>query len=742
MHCSSWTGNSHSPSFISNLLTTDVLDNVGTSSWVVLLDSNIFLPRSFRKRIEGLPLQHNCIYGLSGRRICWDLPTFHALRHHAVWDYDTHPNPQPFNSFLLFHSGAQPNWLPSSLVRNKQAFEEAAFIDLFPHLDRHLLPLNALELRILHFGTFNFRAPDTQPNWTDSGPPSYHVAFEDLLIAQKRSDLRIAMTAYFPGCVPPSLTSFVTTIYPIASHHLYDETADHITAADQLTLRNMLSDNFPGVSADVLLASDERAFETIPNNSLDILYINGGVSSICPYLIRTLPQWIAKLRANAIICGDSFAYPVWQHGVTAISWLIGTPEHFHPSGFWWTNLPIALRSNHQTSSKYAGSDDAIFIISRRIQNDDALFLSIHSVRAFWDGPIIVIHHSEPSDPVRLACWRFGCTLRASPPPTPDATFPVTMNEYIHGLQFFRRALILFSGTLALASLRPAFIQSSHIAEQLPGMPCLLDISSGCSFSLPPDVVSHCSAPKTTSLLVCNGEAEDWSEVAWTAWTKATLALHNDISRGIRVRPDATVVIIADLDAFAQLQHQWAAMVFPESTSVLLFVCDLPDVEPWLPGRRLPNQIIQYSRGLIDAPSLLSMIAKHSKTSHIVFLSPLARALPNAELFLEPYWANYELVSHVSNDALIEFQSSGNVFVPLHFSGFLSLETLLHIAGLPELTGWKAESLPLIFRLHASKASNCTTLDLYRYGWLMPSVCQFINRRSLNAFSTPDSYPVS
>src|SRR5580698_1846413 len=46
------------------------LERFGNHGWALVLDADVLLPRHFRRRLEGLPLEPGYLYGMAGRKFC------------------------------------------------------------------------------------------------------------------------------------------------------------------------------------------------------------------------------------------------------------------------------------------------------------------------------------------------------------------------------------------------------------------------------------------------------------------------------------------------------------------------------------------------------------------------------------------------------------------------------------------------------------------------------------------------
>ena len=62
------------------------LEALDPEGWVVIVDSDVLLPRHFRERVAALPLEKGCLYAAAGRKICEDRETFEMLRECEPWD--------------------------------------------------------------------------------------------------------------------------------------------------------------------------------------------------------------------------------------------------------------------------------------------------------------------------------------------------------------------------------------------------------------------------------------------------------------------------------------------------------------------------------------------------------------------------------------------------------------------------------------------------------------------------------
>jgi hypothetical protein len=737
-------GSDFNPAYNKSRAINEGLAILDQHDWAVILDSDVLLPRYFRQRLKALPLDKRCIYGLKGRQVCPDRRTFEAYRHCQPWDAMFGRNTQPLGYFQLFHLGTSSNRYPELSQERTRVHDDDCFVQTYPPNARRCLPFSSLH------------AGPVEINWTSRiagryTPPSsasVHVELRRELAALVDDELgrgvTSAMIGYFPGNVAGDLGRRVKRLYLLDHHRIHRRSHHPLVEADRVILRRYLDEELAGLNTVFLGAPSVAAIETIPDQSLDCLYLSGGFSSVCETLVDSIPAWLRKLKQGAIICGDMFDPCVWQDGVTAISWFFGKPDHIAACGFWWKRLPTpTLHLHNRPKGGGSAADEGVCVANSDDQELEPLFLTMHSVREHWHGPIAVYHRGNVEDALRLACWRLGCELHSLSPANPHLSRDGRDLLAVAPIQPFQRGLLLRSGMLICNSIEPLF-RSSGQEVNAPGVgPYLAVRSTETFYPIDPRHIAHgTTLNDSTTILLCDGDPETWTDAAWEHWTYQKTSMLSQMAVEIRVRPKASIVVVADLKSFGDLQQQWTGMKIPRGTPVILVLLDVPPEDAWLEGSSLPDQTLHFSSSDVTVPDLLLAIATACSTERLIFLPPTVAATPCAELFESGEWDRYQIVSHILSNAAAEPRVTGNVFVPVHFFGMACTAYLRGLAEEKKSRGIQAPNLSVFMHLAASEDPDaCTSIDLSQFGWgVLKNRYQYVSSRFLSpasSFSTSD-----
>ncbi len=137
-------GADFSPAWNKSRVINEALGALEPDGWAVILDADLLLPRQFRRRIEAIPLQSGCIYGLHGRRICRDRRSFEALRSCEPWEHALQRNTQALGYFNLFDLCSSPNRYPELPFFRGRLHDDDCFVEQFPRDAPRLIPMSAL----------------------------------------------------------------------------------------------------------------------------------------------------------------------------------------------------------------------------------------------------------------------------------------------------------------------------------------------------------------------------------------------------------------------------------------------------------------------------------------------------------------------------------------------------------------------------------------------------------------------
>src|SRR5688500_10256772 len=99
------------------------LEALDQDAWVAVMDSDILLPRDFRERLDAQTLDSDCLYGLSGRRICSTLPEFRSLAEREPWADNLIHATFVIGYFNLFHLSQKLNRYPEDFSDDASSYD-------------------------------------------------------------------------------------------------------------------------------------------------------------------------------------------------------------------------------------------------------------------------------------------------------------------------------------------------------------------------------------------------------------------------------------------------------------------------------------------------------------------------------------------------------------------------------------------------------------------------------------------
>lgn len=734
------TGSDFHAAFNKSQIINEGLDCLDPMGWAVVIDADILLPRQFRERIQSIPLEDGCLYGMSRRRVCRDFETFQLLRDVEPWEHGLGSS-QPLGFLHMFALGSLPNRYSVRRPGSYALHDDDGFSALFPAQLRRCLPMSPLHLGMPESNWSSRTTPQFTTRKSPAGESAVSTDLTAVLNERFFAPIRAASVGYFPGGHVKHLLKFVSHLYLLDQYRIHAANADPVLAADRRALRAIFEGDLQGAQRVTLLgAHSSTNIDEIPDLSIDLLYLQGGGLPICETLLEALPLWLYKLKPGAIVCGDMFLHAVWDAGVTAITALLGIPDYIFDSGFWARRLPPDFQASYGRQ-KRCGGDEAVVIFGASKEDAEPLLLAIHSVCVHWDGPVAVYYRGEEDASLQLACWEFGCELHhlgcAFEEPLPIETDL----EYIAQVQPFRRALLLREGMLAVKSLRGVFLDRLQAAPQ-PKAPCIFDSETSSWANVDPVHVMHCSVVnEAASILVCEGNPEVWPEEPWACWTDEKSALLERFAVDVRVRTDVTVIFIVDSEGFEDLQHHWLGMRFPH-TPTLLVPEDVMHEDLWLPGRSQPTWVRRNPEEPASVKATLLAILRTCVTDRVIFLPPTASPLPAAELFLSQSWDRYALVEANCEEAEREMLLTGNRFAPLYFCGMATIEFLRAFASRDE--AWFSQFANFSSFMHFVPSTNleeCARFELPRFGWRFRPRFQYVRsehdgRSAVSASGSP------
>ncbi len=647
------------------------LDALDQEGWAVILDSDVLLPRHFRARVEALPLEEGCLYGVAGRKICEDREMFEMLRECEPWDRFCDRHSQTIGYFNLFHLEGPVNRYVERTTPAGGAHDDWMFTTSFPEQCRRQLPM-----RVIHTGP-------PGANWSGRVAGSYHA--DGVAVAgtglppEIAGKGRVAVIGYFPGNRWRDVARRFGEALLIDHFQVHHPSASPMIEADRAVLRGLWErESVDDEYAKLLGTHGARTLAGIEEASLDALYLPGEATP--DWLTAAVPHWMRKLKDGAIICGDLYGLPHWPDSTYAIALLLGVPVEVSANGFWWGRKRSGLVRAPGVSE--AGEREVI-LVNEGTADLERLLVTMHQVRQGWNGRMRLFHWGPENQGLRIAAARHGVEMIGVEP-----TWPETSGVIAETLDagFWPDAIYLPSGALVLGKVEDLFSSPLKASEFNPGKPWRME---GATKGGAADC--HASnfeetAAVSPSVLLCTGTVETWTDAAWARWSGALTAMTTELAAEIRVAVDATVVMLFGAREIDEFEQVWLTLKFAPAVPVVIGLIGIAGEDVWLAPTGREPQIVTLSAE--DSPRRqLAAVLAAVQTERVILLPPDARPLPGAELFPGE---EGEAIS----DAQPAAESS--------WFGIFRTETLRRICA--EDSGWAAE-LP------------GRRVDLERKGWL-------------------------
>ncbi len=670
------------------------------ATWCLLVDADVLLPRDFRARVEGLPLEAGTLYGAAGRKIVQEREAFEQIRDIEPWTTLVARNSNVIGYFNLFCLGATPNRYPVREAGTKEgAHDDWHFTMSFDEDHRAMVPMT-----VIHTGW-----PWT--NWSGRKSDRYAMretgfGMRDVQASGFASVLNSRMTnaaviGYFPGGRWRELVRECAKVWMIDHFQVHTPSGHPMWEADRAVLRRLFAAETAGMDNLAMLgAHGLEQLAQIPDGSLDLLVLPGEVAP--DWLAAALPYWQAKLREGAVVCGDLFGHPWWREATFSLALLLGAPDGVSADGRWWKRMGAADRKLTVPQGP-ATEHDGVVLVNRSKDTMDALLLSLFSVRKHWLGPVLAVHWGEEDPSLAIACARQGVELWNLGEFGADAEdWPAGVAQW----QPFKRALVVQPGMLAVSALEEVFAEKCAITAE--GVPLLVEggeaMAAKCGFA-----TEFTGGPE--AMVVFSGEPETWTEEAWQLRSELEAEAAIAMAGTVRVPRDTTIACIIARDEMEEFQRNWLTWRFPPGTPVLLVLAGFSQEEFWLPEAtgdvRIASLALDQANNL---PWLLKTIATACRTSEVVFVSASSAALPGAEL-----WAQLkpgETVVHFSPEALEEVKITGNRFVPSPCFARMSVARLESLANSEAAAKYSHTELSLLLHEAASPLQS----DLRKMGW--------------------------
>ena len=678
------------------------------STWMVVVDADVLLPRDFRQRVQALPLEAGFLYGMSGRKICETREQFETLRACEPWDVMAERNSQALGYFNLFCPDVRPDRCVIRSGESVWEHDDYLFTTSFAPERRRVLPFTAI-----HLGNYG-------KNWRGRVSGSFTLAdgsTADLPASEsaKSGVQHAAVLGYFPGGRWREIAGHAKTVYLVDEFEIHSMSGSAMVEADRAVLREKFAEETAGMNNLVLLwSAGLDAMAMVQDGSLDLLYIPGEVSP--DMLRRVMPHWLPKLREGAMVCGDVYGLPHWGNATHSISLIFGPPDGVQ-GGRWWKKF--AQGNTPVLAHKSVGVERGIVFVHAGSHEMEKLIVAVFAARKYWNGPIHVRNHGAEDEAMLIALARLGATV-----------------EWI-GAQAIPREEMLWRACLGSRFERSLVLEREHLLMQEPSFRMeqvvagLGQVFAGEEPFLCEPVGNEGSRriAKVRSaqalahdggecdVLLCKGEPSEWSEPAWERWCEVEAETTEFLAREIRVAGDTTIVTIVTPEDAGDFQRNWLTWKFAK-TPVVIVLVDVPLEGFWIPGAEAVR--ITEERG--DSATLarvFARLAEDCKTGRVLFLSPLAAALPGAELW--PDLPEERSGVHYPEIAREEPGITGNHFMPTCCFALIPKTALAEIGA-----GGCGELCDQVIRIleSAKYAGKVEFADLSKIGWRFPAVLRF------------------
>ena len=700
---------------------------VKNAVWCVVLDADVLLPRYFGERVRAMPLEAGCLYAMGGRKVCETREQFEMLRECEPWDRLVARNSQAIGYFNLFSLDASPNRYVVRKGMEGSAHDDFLFTTSFAPSKRRVLPFTAI-----HLGIYG-------PNWGGRVTGKYEIrngvlpadyadynAGKSAQSAQSAGE-NAAVIGYFPGGRWLEVTRGFSTVYLVDHFCVHPPSGSTMIEAERTVLRRRFDEQAQGAgNLEMLGVHSVENVGQIADGSLDLLYIPGEVAP--EWLCRALPHWLPKMREGGTICGELYGLPHWPDATYTIALLLGTPEDVLADGRWRKIYRAeSVRIPHVTEGD--GQRGVVFV-NTGTGNLEALSLGLFGARTYWDGWLVVMHHGEESESLRILCARLGVELQhASMEPVDDWD---ELLEECAKAPPCPVSLMLLPWHLPVGPLAPAFDEVPAGWQVFRSEPRVVDEEYleggpkhpsrgqpvGRRFSFA-SAQTYTGTPGDGCVVVYADDAGYWGEAAWAARCDVEAEAALASAPRIRFAEEATVVaVVANAEEAGEFQRNWLTWNIAPEIPVVVLLAGMPAEELWLPGGEGRVQVIALSaKQEGDLAWLLSALANTVKTRLVTFISGTAAALPGAEL-----WKLGEAPRiHATELGAKEREVTGNAFLPATLFAQVEREALRELA--PQARGLGLSEIASVFHWLAEFAKD----DVGTLGWKFPAVHRIAGR---------------
>ncbi len=718
----------------------EALDLLEQTGWVLLLDSDVLLPRHFRQRLEALPLEKGCLYGAAGRKVCADRDAFDMIRGCEPWDRLLRRNSRAIGYLNLFHSQSAVNRYPTRTEWGGD-HDDWRFTNCFESKQIRLLPMT-----VVHAGPIqkNWRVRVSEVFRSELGKSFFELPEEVIARIEEMSCAVAAIVGYFPGGRWLEIAKRFSKVFLVDQFQVHAKSGSAMLEADRTVLRRLWEEESAELqNLERLGPHSKESVAKIPDASIDFLYLPGEVAP--DWMAPALSHWLPKLREGAIVCGDLFGMPSWRESTFTISLLLNVPDGVAPDGFWWTRYhPDTIRVKPACiAERECDRSDGVVVVNHGKESLESLLLSLHAVRKSWTGPLQVYHWGEHDESLQILCELLDADLRhvsakaeSNAPqngnPEDGSHFEDLLTEAAK-IQPFARGLILRPGMVPLAPIAPLLTGEKSSVIGGPRFPWLVTREGRVTsrrfleFAEAKTYAARAQKP----VLSFAGDPLSWTDSAWEIWSEMSSNFGLEFAAEVRLPKEVTVVAVISEDSIGDLQRNWVTWRFRQRNPIVLILMNCSADDLWLPGDIAPEKVISLSmRDRDDFRPLLETVGNACSTEWALLL-PGIGILPGAEIQL-PQPGAIALV-HQMQDANEELQLTGNCFVSNPFMGLLRVSFLRSAARLTEASLPRTHRFPVFMRLLAeSSLEQWQTFDATQVGWKATSECFYVSRNTLSA----------
>jgi len=414
-------------------------------AWVAVLDSDILLPHDFRERLELQELEPECLYGLSGRRICRTLPEFRSLAAREPWADNLIHTTFVIGYFNLFHLAQEKNRYPEHGSDDASTYD-VLFSNLFPAARRRFLPFVCL-----HAGdsSHNWRGRVTDPFFEDHNlahAPGTVPQTEAIAAMLGGPDKTAVLIGCWRGDTSRALAQHFGKVTVIDHWGLLARPPSPAMATDlQFLAARYAAETSGPPNLTSPLEHSEELLAGIPAGSLDVIWLTAEPEY--DSLLLFLPAWLPKLKPGGAIAGGFYEPELLPGPSHVVQILLGAPDDVFADMQWVKRLAepdkfIARRLPAPVTDTQRG----VVYVCMEDAEVEALLVSLSSLRRHWRGAVCVLNAGDESPSLRLACARLGVDFRNVP--HFSELYPDEINR-LHALDWspFEESVFLDTATL-------------------------------------------------------------------------------------------------------------------------------------------------------------------------------------------------------------------------------------------------------------------------------------------------------